>query len=334
VQCTITNDDKPIDLQLTKSDGDAQPLAGEAFDYTLTITNLGSRDADLGEPVVVTDVLPAGIAWVAPLPANCSAAGQILTCAIDPADLQVGESVLIVLQARIGDIAAPTTFTNKAFVTTADDPACTGDGCVPPCPVAGGEVNGNAANNVDCEDTPASVLTDVQIVKTTPTATVILGSTVSYTLTVSNNGPNTARDVLVVDLMPAPLVLQSVTSTAFTCSSANNAISCTRPSLQIGEVGTITVTALLPETAVPGVNIENMGSVSTSTPESNLANNHDEAAITTVAVAALPPAPPVELPRTGSDVNDLLRLAALLASAGVLALVAGRRRRRGDQGVA
>ena len=47
--------------------------------------------------------------------------------------LQIGESVVISLQARIDNIAAATTFTNKAFVTTADDPACQGEGCVPPC---------------------------------------------------------------------------------------------------------------------------------------------------------------------------------------------------------
>src|SRR3954454_943496 len=36
VTCTIVNDDEPIDLQLTNSDGGAQPLAGEPFDYILT----------------------------------------------------------------------------------------------------------------------------------------------------------------------------------------------------------------------------------------------------------------------------------------------------------
>ena len=124
ITCTLVNDDMPIDLELTKSDGNAEPLAGETFTYTLTISNLGTRDADLGEPVVVTDVLPTGVLWVLPLPANCSADGQVVTCTLNPADLQVGESVVISLQAMITDIAAPATFTNKAFVTTIDDPAC------------------------------------------------------------------------------------------------------------------------------------------------------------------------------------------------------------------
>src|SRR5262249_51902218 len=151
--------------------------------------------------------------------------------------------------------AAATTFTNKAFVTTADDPACRGEGCVPPCVSAiRAEVviGADPSNNVDCVDTPAGVLTDVQIDKSTTTPTPQVGTVVSYTLTVSNLGPNTARDVTVTDPIPAPLQLQSVLSGDFTCTMANNAITCTRPTLKVGEIGTITVTALVPTTAVGG----------------------------------------------------------------------------------
>jgi len=336
ITCTLVNDDMPIDLQLIKSDGGAEPLAGEAFTYTLTITNLGSRDADLGEPVVVTDVLPAGVTWVLPMPANCTAAGQVVTCTLNPADLQVGESVVISLQAKIDDISAATTFTNKAFVTTPDDPACSGEGCVPPCAsTVNADVVGGAdpSNNVDCEETPAGVLTDVKILKSTTTPVPHVGSVVVYTLTVSNLGPNTARDVVVTDPVPASLVLQSVSSADFSCTSTNNSISCTRSQLLVGQVGTITVTALVPATASPGIGVPNTATVGTTTRETNLTNNQDTATIIPFAVAAEAPTPPpvitpVQLPRTGIDVSSLLRLAALFAAGGAVALVTSRRRRR------
>ncbi len=343
ITCTLVNDDLPVDLQITKSDAGAEPLAGETFTYTLTVSNLGTRDADLGEPVVVTDVLPAGVSWVLPMPANCTVAGHVVTCTVDPADLQVGESVTISLQAEIDDITAPTTFTNKAFVTTVDDPACATQGCVPPCAstVRVEVVTGtNPSNNVACEDTPARVLTDVQIDKTTTTPSPLLGSIVVYTLTVSNLGPNTARDVTVTDPIPAPLVLQSVSSSDFTCTSANNGISCSRPVLLVGEVGTITVTALVPASAVGGVSLLNTATVGTSTPETNLGNNRDTAIVNPIAVASEAPTIPVipptaELPRTGIDVGEMLRLAALLAAGGAVALVTARRRKRGDhEGIA
>ena len=241
------------------------------------------------------------------------------------------------LQAKIDDIAAATTFTNKAFVTTPDDPACSTEGCVPPCVSAiDTEVVGGAdpSNNVDCEDTPAGVLTDVKILKSTTTPAPQVGSIVVYTLTVSNLGPNTAHNVVVTDPVPSSLVLQSVSSSDFEgCTSANNSITCTRSVLQVGEVGTITVTALVPATASPGIGVPNTATVGTTTPETNLANNQDTATIIPFAVAAEAPTPPpvitpVQLPRTGIDVSTMLRLAALLAAAGAVAVVTGRRRKR------
>jgi uncharacterized repeat protein (TIGR01451 family) len=290
--------------------------------------------------VIVKDVLPSGLTWVLPMPAGCGAAGQTVTCSLNPADLQVGESVAISLQALVGDITAATIFTNKAFVTTIDDPACAGEGCVPPCATtlqAQAVTGTNAANNVDCEDTPADVLTDVEIVKTTSTPSPIVGSTVTYTLTVTNNGPNVAHDVTVTDPMPAPMVLQSVSSPDFTCTSANNAITCTRAALQVNEVGVITVTALLPQSAIGGVGLLNTATVTTTTPETNLTNNVDAVTVIPVAVEVLAPTippPNVELPRTGADVRMMLQLAALLAAAGALTLSAARRRRADRDGAA
>jgi uncharacterized repeat protein (TIGR01451 family) len=341
ITCTLVNDDMPLDLGITKTDGAVEPLAGETFTYTLTVSNLGTRDADIGEPVVVTDILPTGVEWVLPMPANCSASGQVVTCNVDPADLQIDQSVVISLQAMITDIAAPATFTNKAFVTTIDDPACVGEGCIPPCAstVDGEALTGtNPSNNVACEDTPARVLTDVQIVKSTSTPSPLVGSIATFTLTLSNLGPNTARDVTVVDSVPAPLVLQYVSSSDFTCTSVGNSISCTRSVLLVGDVGTITITALVPTSAIGGSVIVNTGTVSTVTPETNLDNNEDSAAIIPIAVAAEPPAPPpvipvpippnVQLPRTGIEIGMMLRLAALLAAGGMAILVTTRRRRR------
>ena len=127
VVCVITNDDKPVDLQLTKSDGGAVAVAGgPSFDYTLTIDNVGTRDADLGEPVVVTDELPAGLVYVS-FPSNCTAAGQRLTCSIDPADMQVADpAIVLTITVKLAADAPSGTYINKAFVTTADDPACQG----------------------------------------------------------------------------------------------------------------------------------------------------------------------------------------------------------------
>ena len=80
--CVVTNDDDPIDLVLTKSDDGLIKTAGGApFNYTITVDNLGPRDAPLSDPVTVVDELPDAFEFVA-FPDNCSAAGQVLTCSV------------------------------------------------------------------------------------------------------------------------------------------------------------------------------------------------------------------------------------------------------------
>ena len=55
---------------LTKSDDGLTKVAGGAsFDYTITVDNAGTRDVASTDSVTVTDVLPAGLVYVAPLPA-------------------------------------------------------------------------------------------------------------------------------------------------------------------------------------------------------------------------------------------------------------------------
>ena len=66
-----------VDLELTKNDDGLTKIAGgAAFDYTITVRNVGTR-ALVVDPVVV-DVLPAEMVYVLPLPAGCTAAGSDL----------------------------------------------------------------------------------------------------------------------------------------------------------------------------------------------------------------------------------------------------------------
>ena len=115
VVCVVTHDDRPVDLQLTKSDAGATAVAGgSTFDYTLTINNLGTRDADLGEQVLVTDVLPAGLVF-ATVPTNCSIGGQAVTCLLDPADLEASDpAIVLTITVRAAADAASATYTNMA----------------------------------------------------------------------------------------------------------------------------------------------------------------------------------------------------------------------------
>ena len=236
VTCTIVNDDEPVDLAITKNDDGVTAIAGGApFDYTITVQNVGTRDADLGEAVTVVDELPLPLQWVS-FPDDCEQAGQTLTCDIDPALMTAGgDPVVITATVSAPADAASGTYVNEASVTTEDDPVCEpiGDCEPPPCEAAASN------NNIDCEPTPVDRQGAIRIVKTDDVAngdSVLPGESFEYTLEVTNIGVSTILPGLVVtDDLPAQLSLVSVGGGAgWTCNDADP-IECTyAPSLAPG----------------------------------------------------------------------------------------------------
>ena len=92
-----------VDLGIQKSDGGAQPVGGVAgsdtFTYTLTVDNGGPSDASAD--ATVTDVLPAGVDFVAygTLPAGVSCTppeGRTLECSIAEQLLQVSSPDVVI----------------------------------------------------------------------------------------------------------------------------------------------------------------------------------------------------------------------------------------------
>jgi uncharacterized repeat protein (TIGR01451 family) len=126
----------------------------------------------------------------------------------------------------------------------------------------------------------------------------------NYQITVKNNGPSTAQNVVVTDDLPPGLTAGPVTSSdpSFTCVDPAGPIDvrCTSPSMAPGATATFTYSAQLPENAAPGAAFTNTAQVQSSTPDPNLANN---TATATVRVPACQ--------RTGSTLvggpgNDVL----------------------------
>jgi uncharacterized repeat protein (TIGR01451 family) len=246
VTCIVTNQHDPIDLAITKSVDGASHIAGGApFDYTITVDNLGPRDAEPTDITTVTDVLPAGLSFV-DFPANCSPSGQTLTCVIDPADLQVADpAVAITVTVAAGPDADSGTYTNVAFVNTPDDPACLGEGCVPVCdPQA-------ENNNVDCVDTNVVRDAVLTIDKIDDVDNVHPGGTYAYNITVANDGPSSFQpNMTMTDDLPAGLVLVSVTAASpWTCLTTDPIVCTYGESLQPNtSTPVITITVQLDST--------------------------------------------------------------------------------------
>ena len=239
VTCIVTNQHDAIDLAITKSvDGTSHLAGGAPFDYTITVDNLGPRDAEPTDLTTVTDVLPAGLEFV-DFPGNCSVTGQTLTCGIDPALLHVADAaVVITITVQAAADATSGVYRNVAFVDTADDPSCLGADCVPVC------IPQVVNNNVACADT--SVIRDavLTIDKVDDVDNVHPGGTYHYTITVANNGPSSFQpNTTMTDDLPASLSLVSVAAPAPWDCSDTDPIVCT-----LGE-------SLLPGTSAPAITI-------------------------------------------------------------------------------
>ena len=73
-------------------------------------------------------------------------------------------------------------------------------------------------NNSDQENTfvdPA----DLEVTKTVNNSKPTVGDTIDYTITVQNNGPDTATNVVATDVLPSSLRVKSVTTSQGTCTT-------------------------------------------------------------------------------------------------------------------
>jgi uncharacterized repeat protein (TIGR01451 family) len=95
------------------------------------------------------------------------------------------------------------------------------------------------------------------------------GSNLTYTITITNNGPNTVTDAKVFERMPAGVTFVSATSPQGVCTQSNDLVTCTLNALTNGANATISI-VIIP--TVGGV-ITNTAAVVSSAADSVLENN-------------------------------------------------------------
>ncbi len=97
-------------------------------------------------------------------------------------------------------------------------------------------------------------------------ALVNTGAALSYTLTVSNAGPQTANNMQVVDTLPSGV--SSASGTDWTCNENSGTVTCELAS--VGDANPIVINVMAPSTAG---DITNQATVSSATAESDTSNN-------------------------------------------------------------
>ena len=130
------------------------------------------------------------------------------------------------------------------------------------------------------------------------------GDNVTFTVTVSNAGPSTARDVVLTDTLPAGFTLVSVDPPSCTGTTV---LSCPIGDLGQGATATATVVMNIPSNFDLSTGAVNSATVTSSTPDPAAGNDTATATVTTQAISdisavkwegdGLPPPPPGEPPR-------------------------------------
>jgi len=120
---------------------------------------------------------------------------------------------------------------------------------------------------------------DVALTKTAAPSPVAQGNLLTFTLIATNNGPASATNMTVVDVLPATLKFVSVVTTAGTCSQAANTVTC-----QLGTIvnaGTATINIVV--TPQSSTIVTNSATVTADQTDATPANN--VATVTTLVTA-------------------------------------------------
>ena len=246
------------DVTIDKSHVGTSFVRGQQGTFNLVVSNVGGLPTS-GE-VVIDDTLPNGLGIV-------SAGGVNWSCSVSiPANsLHCARSDLLAPGAAFEPVSVVANVLESAPDVIVNTGATGG----------GGETN--TSNNTDTDTVPVSSNADVAIVKSaTPTKTPP-GKNVTYTLLVTNNGPSTAKDVKVADQLPAGMTFVSVTPAA--CGLEGAVVRCSLGDLAKGQSVTITVVSGIPP-ALANKTKRNEATVASTTPDSDLTNNKDDATVT------------------------------------------------------
>jgi uncharacterized repeat protein (TIGR01451 family) len=171
-------------------------------------------------------------------------------------------------------------------------------------------------------------LADPAVTKSASVSEAKIGDEITFNISVTNNGPHTAEDVVVTDPIPDYLDVIEATTTRGDVSSNGRTVIVTIGKVPAGDQVSIRIRVRVNERAQPPSG-RNGVSITTSSPGDNPGNNSSEVTfailgpLTPTALALTPtatPLPPVVLPITGAA-EDTGNRALLFAALGMAALL-------------
>lgn len=118
-------------------------------------------------------------------------------------------------------------------------------------------------------DPTAAAGADLAVTQAASANPALAGMSLTYTLTVTNHGPDNATGVMFTDTLPAGVVFVSATASQGTSTQANGVLTCNLGTLANGVSATITLTVNLPSAGT----ISNTAGATADQPDPDPSNN-------------------------------------------------------------
>ncbi|WP_431241341.1 DUF11 domain-containing protein [Flavobacterium sp. P21] len=257
------------DLSLTKTVNNTTPIVGSEVTFEIVITNNGPQD---NNGIQVTDLLPSGYTFTGFR--ISTGTYDSVTGIWNVGNLVAGDSETMQLLATVN---ATGNYTNTVEVTATDlaDPDSTPN-------------NGVTTEDDYAEATTVPVPTsaDLSLTKTVNNPTPLVGSSVTFSIQITNSGPQEANGVVVTDLLPSGYNYVSYSATTGTYDSTNGLWNV--GNMPISDSYTLQITALVNATG----NYTNSAEITASsqpdpdsTPNNGITTEDDYAEVTTTPTA-------------------------------------------------
>lgn len=249
---TVDVDVKPLAVLTISGSADPDPVsAGADLVYTFIVTNTGPSTAN---NVIFTDAIPANTTFVSATSTQGlqpTVVGNVVIAQIGILSTAPNTFATITITVRPnGNAGKVGTVTNTASVTATE--AGTGQ---PPTATVVTNVTPSADVAVSIQATPSSAL---------------VGSPLTYVITVSNSGPSDATDVTLTDTRDPSVILGAITPSQGSYSTAGQVVTADFGTIAAGETATLRI-VVTPHSVA---RIGNSTTVAnTPEPDPNLANN-------------------------------------------------------------